>query len=125
MGVSNQKSVFLFLFLFCGLLLAAQPKTNREVVREFYPESQRLKTLTEIKVTRNMHGDLFNFYKKTTVRRTEFTIAGVPVKKTRRITKLGRSGKPCYELYSKEILYDEKGNRKRYERYRCDKNRQL
>lgn len=116
----------LVLLSFSGIgKLAAQPKTNREVIREFFPGTQQLKTLTEVKITRNMHGDLFNFYKKTTVSRTEFTANGKPVKKTRRITKIGRSGKPCYELYSKEILYNENGQRHRYERYRCDKNTSL
>lgn len=116
---------FVLLLVSGSSLLHAQPKTKRDVTREFFPGTQQLKTLTEVKITRNMHGDLFNYYKKTTVRRTEFTINGKPVKKTRRITKLGRSGKPCYELFSKEILYNENGQRKRLEQYKCDKNTSL
>ncbi|TND05546.1 MAG: hypothetical protein FD123_3626 [Bacteroidetes bacterium] len=112
-----------FLLLFSAVV-PAQPKTNTEVTREYFPGTEKLKKVTEVRITRNMHGDIFNFYKKTTVRQTEFTELGKPVRSTKRITKLGRSGKPCYELFSEETVYDETGRPKHYEKMKCDKQRQ-
>jgi len=120
--VSPRAILFLLLIFPAGIAFA-QPKTHREVVREVYPGTQKVKSITETRVMRNMHGDLFNYYKKTTLKRVEFAENGKPVKAVRRVTKLGRSGKPCYELYSREVLYDELGRKKHDRLNKCDKQK--
>ncbi len=52
----------------------------------------------------------------------------VLTRKTReytRITKLGRDGKPCYEILYEEVNYDSAGNRVNYTKSHCDRRKAI
>lgn len=111
---------FLLACLF-PVLLCAQTTRHKEQHIDYFPGTQQPKTLTVIITKRNRFVDLYNYYKQTTTVTTAFSENGTRLSETRRITKLGNTGKPCYELYYREILFDPKGRRTRYEKYECDK----
>jgi hypothetical protein len=95
----------------------------RTVNKEYYPNGN-LKAVTITIVTTPNHADLFNYYKKTKVTRTEFdSVITRKSLETVRITKLGRGGRPCYEYYYKKINYDKNGKRTRFEVTDCDKSK--
>ncbi len=118
---------FGWIFVLCTLLysfsLQAQTtRTRREIQKTYWPNGT-IKTVTVIKTTTGKYVDLFNYYKKTHVKQTDFNEQGIKTRKTVRITKLGRGGKPCYEIYSSQTDYDEQGKITRYEESQCDKNK--
>jgi hypothetical protein len=118
---------FGWIFVLCTLLYgfsmhAQTTRTRREIQKTYWPNGT-IKTVTVIKTTTGKYVDLFNFYKKTNVKQTDFSEQGIKTRKTVRVTKLGRGGKPCYEIFSSQTDYDERGNKTRYEESQCDKNK--
>ncbi|MGL4595991.1 MAG: hypothetical protein ACRCYO_00590 [Bacteroidia bacterium] len=118
---------FGWIFVLCCLIVAlpahAQTtRTRRAIEKEYWPNGN-IKFVTVTKTTTGKYVDLFNYYKKTNVKRTEFNEQGIKIRKTVRVTKLGRGGKPCYEIFSSQTDYDEQGNKTRYEESQCDKNK--
>lgn len=113
-------------WLLAGLLIYGLPLIagkTKTVQKEYYTNGNIRAVIITV-VTTPMHADLFNFYKQTKILRTEFdSVISRKTKETVRITKLGRGGKPCYEIYYKEIDYDKNGRRTHYEKSHCDKGR--
>lgn len=97
--------------------------TQRPAAKTEYFANGNVKSVTVVKVKTPRNIDLFNFYKQTKIIRTEFdSISGRKILHTVRTTKVGIGGKHCYEYSSIRIEYDENGNRKQYEKSKCDKN---
>ena len=112
----------LLAFFFCLELLASRTKT---ISKEYYANG-RIKAVIVTVVTIPPHPDIFNYFKKTKISRTEFdSLLSRKVKETVRITKLGKGGRPCYEYYYREIDYDKNGNRTHYEKSDCDKSKEI
>ncbi len=100
---------------------ANDPKPSEQ--KEFFANG-KVKSVTVVKISTPRHIDLFNFYKKTKVERTEFdSITGNCISHTVRITKVGIGGKHCHELYYKRADFDRNGKRTRFEKSSCDRNK--
>ncbi|HTL81061.1 MAG TPA: hypothetical protein VL651_05125 [Bacteroidia bacterium] len=109
------------LLLFFVFNLCAQSRTHRTVT-VVKAGNGVIKSRTVTKVTTNFYVDLFNYYKKTTVRTMMFdSITGKKVSYTKRITRNGMGGHHCYEMYCHVILFDTKGKKTRDEETWCDK----
>jgi hypothetical protein len=122
MNPLNRSSKFFVLFLF--FLGIVSPLLATKTVSKEYFLNGRIKAITIVVITMPRNIDLFNFYKKTKVSRTEFdSLTSRKVRETVRITKLGHGGKPCYEIYFKQIDYDENGKRTRFQEFTCDKKK--
>jgi hypothetical protein len=97
--------------------------TQRPAAKTEYFANGNVKSVTVVKVKTPRNIDLFNFYKKTKIIRTEFdSLSGAKIAHSVRVTKVGVGGKHCYEYSSVQINYDENGKRKSYEKSKCDKN---
>lgn len=121
LSLKHPMRVLLIISLFLSVSLAAQTTRRKEQHIDYYPDGRTVKRVTVIVTKRNTFVDLYNYYKQTTTIITEFSLQGNKTEQTKRITKLGNTGKPCYELYYRQTLYDPKGRRTRYEKYECDK----
>jgi hypothetical protein len=113
-----------FLSIICLLIsvsLSAQTTRHKEEHIDYYPDGKSVMRVTVTITKRNTFVDLYNYYKQTTTTVTEFSRQGNKTEQTKRITKLGNTGKPCYEIYYRQTLYDPKGRRTKYEKYECDK----
>lgn len=100
-----------------------QTRTKKQVSRQYFINGN-LKSITETRTTLPKYIDPLNFYKKTKVIVTEYD--SITMKKLRewtRVTKIGKDGKPCYEIFYEEINYDSAGNRVTYTMSKCDKRR--
>lgn len=100
-----------------------QTRTKKQITKQYFVNGN-LRSITETRTTLPRYIDPMNFYKKTKVVVTEYD--SVTTKKTRewtRVTKIGKDGKPCYEIYYEEIKYDSLGNRVTYNMSRCDKKK--
>jgi hypothetical protein len=111
------------LFTMCGSLsLSAQLNRKREVSNSFYANGALAKTvIVKTSTTRNI--DPYNYYKKTRATIITFdSITGMQQERIYRVTKLGRDGKHCYELYACTTTYDQQGRKRRVEIRKCDKS---
>lgn len=100
------------------------PLCARQTVNKEYYTNGKLKAITKTRVTVPRNIDPFNFYKKTRIERHEFdSISGNLRKETVRTTMVGHSGKRCYEVYYKQIDYDDSGNRIKFQKSSCDKSK--
>lgn len=117
--------------LFFLLMLPALPlhasketgtKVKTEVKREFH-ENGNLKKLTKVRVRRTKQFDLYNFYKRTAVTVSEFSETGTILTKDKYVTKIGDSGRPCYEIVTIKITYHPNGKMKTYDKWICDKRK--
>lgn len=111
--------------LFPGMVSLAQPASHSESKKEYYPGTDKVKRITHTRITRNKHPDLDNYYKKTTTKISDFDEKGKPLRKLKKVTKQGKSGKHCYVLLSKETQYDTLGRPKHFEKSRCDKQKEV
>lgn len=104
----------------CG---QGQTRTKTQVTKQYYLNGN-LKSITAVSTTLPRYIDPMNFYKKTKVEVTEFdSLSKNMTRQFTRITKIGKDGKPCYEIFYEETVYDKFGNKKTYLRSRCDKQR--
>lgn len=100
-----------------------QTRTKTQVTKQYYLNGN-LKSITAVSTTLPRYIDPMNFYKKTKVVVTEFdSISKGMTRQFTRITKIGKDGKPCYEIFYEETVYDKFGNKKTYLKSRCDKQR--
>src|SRR6185436_1571742 len=82
--------------------------TNKHFVKKEYYANGKIKSVTKTKVKYPRNIDLFNFYKKTIVVRTEYdSISSNKINHSKRITKVGIGGKHCYEYFYKNIEYNQ------------------
>ncbi|HLG03312.1 MAG TPA: hypothetical protein VI731_06930 [Bacteroidia bacterium] len=112
--------------LICTLLLLAVSlpmAASKTIQKEFFLNGN-VKSITVTTVTMPKRVDLFSFYKKTKISRIDFdSLTGYKLRETCRITKAGHSDRHCYELYFREVEYDQYGNRVRYQEFFCDKGK--
>lgn len=102
-----------------------QTRTKKQITRQYFGNGN-VKSITETRTTLPKFIDPLNFYKKTKVIVTEYD--SLTAKKSRewtRITKIGKDGKPCYEIFYEEINYDSTGRRVTYTLSKCDKKRAI
>ncbi|MCK6639989.1 MAG: hypothetical protein L6Q81_07880 [Bacteroidia bacterium] len=115
--------VILLFFVPAQLLSQGQTRTRKQVTKQYYLNGN-LKSITAVSTTLPRYIDPMNFYKKTKVEVTEFdSLSKSMTRQFTRITKIGKDGKPCYEIFYEETIYDKFGNKKTYLRSRCDKQR--
>lgn len=80
--------------------------------------------MTETWTTLPKFIDPMNFYRKTKVNVIEYdSLTTLKKKEWTRVTKIGKDGKPCHELFYQEINYDSTGQRLNYTSSKCDKRR--
>ena len=111
---------FLFIPLFSMSRTGTTVKT--EVKREFYANGQ-VKRIIKTRIRRTRHFELYNFYKRTATTVTEFNENGTVRSKDKIITKVGDTGRPCYEVITLKIEYNSNGTRKTYDKWICDKRK--
>jgi len=100
-----------------------QTRTTKQTTKKYYVNGN-LKSIAETHTTLPKYIDPLNFYKKTKVCVIEYdSLTTHKVKEWTRITKFGKDGKPCHEIFYEEINYDQFGNRVNYARSRCDKRK--
>jgi hypothetical protein len=97
-----------FFFLIFILITDAQSKTRRFVSKEYYPDGAIWKVV-HTRITTNACIDLHNYYKRTVQDVAEFYENGKMKSRTRKIRKLGDSGRPYYEMLTDEQYFNEKG----------------
>lgn len=115
--------MILLFFVPAQLLSQGQTRTRKQVTKQYYLNGN-LKSITAVSTTLPRYIDPMNFYKKTKVEVTEFdSLSKNMTRQFTRITKIGKDGKPCYEIFYEETIYDKFGNKKTYLRSRCDKQR--
>lgn len=115
--------MILLFFVPAQLLSQGQTRTRKQVTKQYYLNGN-LKSITAVSTTLPRYIDPMNFYKKTKVEVTEFdSLSKSMTRQFTRITKIGKDGKPCYEIFYEETIYDKFGNKKTYLRSRCDKQR--
>lgn len=115
-------SLLLLFTLGISLPLSAQLYRKREVTKSFYANGALAKTvIVKTSTTRNV--DPYNYYKKTRTTVITFdSITGLQQERYYRVTKLGRDGKHCYELYASVTTYDQQGRKRKVEIRKCDKS---
>lgn len=119
------KAVLLAIFfLVAPYFVTARTGTivKTEVKREYY-ESGSVKKVVKTRIRRTKHFDLHNFYKRTAVTVTEFNENGTIKSKNKIITKVGDTGRPCYEVITLKIEYNSNGTRQTYDKWICDKRK--
>lgn len=118
--------IFLVMLMIPGLSVSASEatgtKVKTEVKKEFY-ENGNLKKITKVRIRRTKEFDLYNFYKRTAVTVTEFSENGAILTKDKYVTKIGNSGRPCYEIVTVKITYHPNGRIKTYDKWSCDKRK--
>lgn len=114
--------LFLLFLMGVSLPLSAQLNRKREVTNSYYANGALAKTVVvKTSTTRNI--DPYNYYKKTRTTVITFdSITGLQQERQYRVTKLGRDGKHCYELYSSVTTYDQQGRKRKVEVRKCDKS---
>lgn len=93
-----------------------------EVKREYY-ENGQVKKIVKTRIRRTKQFELYNFYKRTAITVTEFHENGAVKSKDKTITKVGDTGRPCYEVVTLKIQYNSNGTRKTYDKWICDKRK--
>lgn len=93
-----------------------------EVKKEFY-EDGSIRRITKTRIRRTRQFELYNFYKRTAVTVTEFYEDGNVRYREKVITKIGDSGRPCYEVVTVKKNYYRNGNRRNYEKWICDERK--
>jgi len=117
--------LLLFLILTAPLFSQGQTRTKKQVVKQYFLNG-RIKSITETRTTLPKYIDPLNFYKKTKVIVTEYdSLSNKKSRQLTRVTKLGRDGKPCYEIFFEEIKYDSNGERVTYNMSKCDKRKTM
>ena|SRR5687767_10632577 len=111
--------LFFILFLF-SLQAAAQLKRSTKVYKEFYANGS-LKKITRVKTVQSARFELYDNYKKTIVHSTEYYENGKVKQKIKKITKLGNSGRDCYEIVYIIKTYYESGIIRQVDKENCDK----
>lgn len=116
--------LFLLLVIMMPVLCVGRTGTfvKKEIKKEFY-ENGNIKRVTKVRVRRTKQFDLYNFYKRTAVSVTEFSEEGNVRSRERFITKIGDSGRPCYELVTIKISYHPNGKVRTYDKWSCDKKK--
>lgn len=74
-----------------------------------------------MRVTASKHFDLFNYYKKTKTKVTEFYPNGKVKSYSRKVTKIGDAGRACYEIVNLMKSYNENGTIVEEVKEQCDK----
>ena len=98
----------------------AQLKRDTKIYKEFYPNGS-LKKVTRVKTVQSAKFELYDNYKKTIVTSTEYFENGKVKEKIKKITKLGNSGRDCYQITYEVKTYYETGIIKQIEIEKCDK----
>jgi antitoxin component YwqK of YwqJK toxin-antitoxin module len=116
------KILFILLLIIPVLSRAIGTKLKREVKKEFYANGN-IKRIVKTRVRRTKQFDLYNFYKRTAVSVIEFSEEGTLSTKQKYITKIGDSGRPCYEIVTIKISYYPNGKIRTCDKWSCDKQK--
>jgi antitoxin component YwqK of YwqJK toxin-antitoxin module len=105
----------------CGQAVClAQLKREIKVTTEFY-ENGNVRRVTRVKTVISARFELYSMYKKTTAHITEFYENGKIKSKLHKVTKIGNSGRDCYEIMSFAQDFYENGVIKHSEKRKCDR----
>jgi hypothetical protein len=119
------RACILIAFFLCIPLLGMSrtgTTVKTEVKREFYSNGQ-VKRIVKTRIRRTKHFELYNFYKRTAITITEFNENGTIKSRDKIITKVGDTGRPCFEVVTLKIEYNSNGTRKTYDKWICDKHK--
>lgn len=120
------RAIFIIFFLFALIAQAnaqGQTRTKKQVVKAYFANG-KLKSVTTTHTTLPKFIDPMNYYRKTKVNIMEYdSLTAIKTREVTRITKIGKDGNPCFELFFEEIKYDEFGHRSTYAMSRCDKKK--
>ena len=114
------RNIVLLLLLTMSASSFAQLKRSTTVYKEFYPDGT-LKKVTRVKTVQSAKFELYDNYKKTIVTSTEYFENGKVKQKMKKITKLGNSGRDCYQITYEVRTYYETGIIKQVDIEKCDR----
>lgn len=97
-------------------------KVKTEVKKEFY-ENGNVRKITKTRIRKTKQFELSNFYRRTAITVTEFSENGTPISREKHITKIGDTGRPCYEVVTVKRTYHANGKMKTYDKWICDKRK--
>lgn len=122
----HRSILYLLLLITIPSLVLAQVRISRKttITKEYYP-SGKVKKITKVKTAQTVGYELGSNFKKTYVRSVEFFEDGKPKSYFRKTTKIGSSGKNCYEIKSITKNYYETGDLKQSELHKCDKGKSV
>ena len=111
----------IFIFLLAHSVSAtAQLKRDTKIYKEFYANGI-LKKITRVKTIQSAKFELYDNYKKTIISSTEYFENGKVKQKIKKISKLGNSGRDCYQITYIIKTYYETGEIKQVDIEKCDK----
>src|SRR6185503_19039134 len=113
------RNIVLLLLLTASVSSFAQLKRSTKIYKEFYPNGT-LKKVTRVKTVQSAKFELYDNYKKTIVTSTEYFENGKVKQKMKKITKLGNSGRDCYQITYEVKTYYETGILKQVYVEKCD-----
>lgn len=118
------RKLYLLISLMVLFSLDSLAGLNRstKIYHEFY-DNGAVRKVTKVKIAASATWDLFSYYKKTTVYVTEYYPNGKMKSFMKRITKIGNSGKPCYEVVQLTKDYANNGLIRKSEKIICDKGK--
>jgi antitoxin component YwqK of YwqJK toxin-antitoxin module len=122
----NIRTLYIFLLIFIPAVGSSQVRIHRQtkVTKEYYPSGKLMK-ITKVKTAQTVGYELGSNFKKTYVRSMEFFEDGKPKSYFKKKTKIGSSGKNCYEIKSLTKNYYESGELKQFEIHKCDKGKSV
>lgn len=111
--------LFILLALALCLPLQARIRRQKKITREYY-ENGTLRKYTLVKTAQTIGFEQDDNYKRTKVVRKEYRADGTLATSFRKITKIGTSGRRCYEIIMESCSYDERGILRKKEIHECD-----
>ena len=117
-------TVTAFLSIFLMHTAFSQTVKKTTLKEEFYATGA-LKKITKTTIKRNQHYKLFGNYKITKHAVKEYHENGNIKARQKKITKLGNTGKPCYEVLNEQKIYNEAGRLLKYHKSQCDGRKEI
>ncbi|MEW6469493.1 MAG: hypothetical protein AB1458_11235 [Bacteroidota bacterium] len=113
------RPLILITLLLIAAAAPAQLRRTTRVYKDFY-ENGAVKKVTRVKTIQSSRFELYDNYKKTIVRSTEYYPDGTVKQRVKKVTKLGNSGRDCYLILHVIKTYYETGIIKQVDIENCD-----
>jgi antitoxin component YwqK of YwqJK toxin-antitoxin module len=97
-------------------------KVKRETKKEFH-QNGNVKKITKTRIRRSKQFELYNFYKRTAITVYEFSETGTLLSKEKTVTKVGDSGRPCFEIVTLKTTYYPNGKIRTKDKWICDERK--
>ena len=114
-------SMIVCVVFLCGENFAMLNRSTK-IYKDYYPNG-KIRKVTKVKIAASATWELYSYYKRTAVYVTEFFENGKIKSTLKRVTKIGNSGKPCYEIIEEKKYFTDTGVILKVEKNVCDKGK--